>query len=57
MKGNIAIIGVLLFVLALILFYYTSKKENFEGTVYRLPDNWKNKINIDDFKNESSRFQ
>jgi hypothetical protein len=57
MKTNtvIAIIIVLCFVLTLIL-YYTSKTENFEGTTFRLPDNWTNKINMDEFKNRPIKY-
>jgi len=56
MKVNIYIIAALSFVLALILFYNTAKKENFEGTTYRLPDNWADKINIDEFKNRPIKY-
>jgi Methyltransferase domain len=58
MKTKIGLIIVLFCVLALILFYYTSKKkkENFEGITYRLPENWKDKINMDEFKNRPIKY-
>jgi len=58
MKTNLFIFIIILVIcLLLILNYYVAKtNENFEGTKYTLPDNWKDKINMDEFKNKPIKY-